>query len=147
MNDYVKKLIIAKNSIAPIITENTQTKQPGIYLFERTDENGVTFSTAVKQRTFFSGSLAIGTDTNALTFQCESENSRVTKIRTGGRSASLNIVLWRSWTNGNSTGFWNRCDKANRPTMSLMEAKQMESRTSKRAKRPVDIGMAWKSAK
>ena len=43
MNDYVKKLIIAKNSIAPIITENEQTKQPGIYLFERTDENGVTF--------------------------------------------------------------------------------------------------------
>ena len=43
MNDYVKKLIIAKKSIAPIITENAQTKQPGIYLFERTDENGVTF--------------------------------------------------------------------------------------------------------
>ena len=43
MNDYVKKLIIAKNSIAPIITENAQTKRPGIYLFERTDENGVTF--------------------------------------------------------------------------------------------------------
>ena len=42
MNDYVKKLIIAKKSIAPIITENAQTKQPGIYLFERTDENGVT---------------------------------------------------------------------------------------------------------
>lgn len=43
MNDYVKKIIIAKKSIAPIITENAQTKQPGIYLFERTDENGVTF--------------------------------------------------------------------------------------------------------
>lgn len=43
MNEYVKKLIIAKKSIAPIITENAQTKQPGIYLFERTDENGVTF--------------------------------------------------------------------------------------------------------
>ena len=43
MNDYVKKLIIAKKSIAPIITESIQTKQPGIYLFERTDENGVTF--------------------------------------------------------------------------------------------------------
>ena len=43
MDDYVKKLIIAKKSIAPIITENAQTKQPGIYLFERTDENGVTF--------------------------------------------------------------------------------------------------------
>ena len=43
MNDYVKKLIIAKKSIAPIITENAQTKQPGIYLFERTDEKGVTF--------------------------------------------------------------------------------------------------------
>lgn len=43
VNDYVKKLIIAKKSIAPIITENIQTKQPGIYLFERTDENGVTF--------------------------------------------------------------------------------------------------------
>ena len=43
MNDYVKKLIIAKKSITPIITENAQTKQPGIYLFERTDENGVTF--------------------------------------------------------------------------------------------------------
>lgn len=43
MNDYVKKIIIAKKSIAPIITESIQTKQPGIYLFERTDENGVTF--------------------------------------------------------------------------------------------------------
>lgn len=43
MNEYVKKLIIAKKSIAPIITESVQTKQPGIYLFERTDENGVTF--------------------------------------------------------------------------------------------------------
>ena len=43
MNDYVKKLIIAKKNIAPIITESIQTKQPGIYLFERTDENGVTF--------------------------------------------------------------------------------------------------------
>lgn len=43
MNDYVKKLIIAKKSIAPIITESTQTTQPGIYLLERTDENGVTF--------------------------------------------------------------------------------------------------------
>lgn len=43
MNDYVKKLIIAKKSIAPIISESIQTKQPGIYLFERTDENGVTF--------------------------------------------------------------------------------------------------------
>ena len=43
MNDYVKKLIIAKKSIAPIITENAQTKESGIYLFERTDENGVTF--------------------------------------------------------------------------------------------------------
>lgn len=35
-NEYVKKLIIAKKSIAPIITESKQTKQPGIYLFERT---------------------------------------------------------------------------------------------------------------
>ena len=43
MNDYVKKLIIAKKSIAPIIAESAQTKQPGIYLFERTDENGVVF--------------------------------------------------------------------------------------------------------
>ena len=43
MNEYVKKLIIAKKNIAPIITESIQTKQPGIYLFERTDENGVTF--------------------------------------------------------------------------------------------------------
>lgn len=43
MNDYVKKLIIAKKSIAPIITESAQTKQPGIYLFERADENGVVF--------------------------------------------------------------------------------------------------------
>lgn len=44
MNEqYVKKLIRAKKCIAPIIKESAQTKQSGIYLFERTDENGVVF--------------------------------------------------------------------------------------------------------
>lgn len=43
MNEYIRKRLIAKKMIAPIIVENWQTMQSGIYLFERTDENGVTF--------------------------------------------------------------------------------------------------------
>ena len=43
MNEYVRKKIIATKAVAPIIKENAQTKQSGIYLFERTDENGITF--------------------------------------------------------------------------------------------------------
>ena len=43
MNEFVKKKIIATKCIAPIINENEETKRPGIYLFERTDENGITF--------------------------------------------------------------------------------------------------------
>jgi hypothetical protein len=43
MNEYVRKKIIATKAVAPIIKENTETKQSGIYLFERTDENGITF--------------------------------------------------------------------------------------------------------
>lgn len=41
MNEYIKKIIIAKKCVAPIITENAQTTQSGIYLFERTDEAGI----------------------------------------------------------------------------------------------------------
>ena len=43
MNEYVRKKIVAIKSVAPIIKENKETKQSGIYLFERTDENGITF--------------------------------------------------------------------------------------------------------
>lgn len=43
MNEYIRKTIIARNFIKPIIKENQQTKQSGIYLFERTDEKGITF--------------------------------------------------------------------------------------------------------
>lgn len=43
MNEYVRKKIIAAKQLAPIIKENKETKQSGIYLFERTDENGITF--------------------------------------------------------------------------------------------------------
>lgn len=41
--NYKQKYIIAKNSIKPIITEDKQTKSSGIYLFERIDEDGITF--------------------------------------------------------------------------------------------------------
>lgn len=43
MNEYIKKRIIAEKCIAPIIQKNRQTTQSGIYLYERTDENGVVF--------------------------------------------------------------------------------------------------------
>ena len=43
MNDYMRKRIIAEKCIAPIIQKNRQTTQSGIYLYERTDENGVVF--------------------------------------------------------------------------------------------------------
>lgn len=43
MNEYVRKKIIATKAVAPIIKETKETKQSGIYLFERTDENGITF--------------------------------------------------------------------------------------------------------
>ena len=43
MNEYIRKKIIATKAVAPIIKENAETKQSGIYLFERTDENGITF--------------------------------------------------------------------------------------------------------
>lgn len=42
MNEYIKKLLVAKKCIAPIITDTPQTNQSGIYLFERTDEAGIT---------------------------------------------------------------------------------------------------------
>lgn len=43
MNEYIRKKIIATKAVAPIIKEKAETKQSGIYLFERTDENGITF--------------------------------------------------------------------------------------------------------
>ena len=36
-------MIIAKQCIKPIILESKETKQSGIYLFERTDEDGITY--------------------------------------------------------------------------------------------------------
>lgn len=41
--DFKTKLIEAKKSISPILKENAETKRPGIYLFERIDEEGITF--------------------------------------------------------------------------------------------------------
>lgn len=43
MNEYLRKKIIAQKMIAPIITENRQTTSSGIYLYERTDEKGITY--------------------------------------------------------------------------------------------------------
>lgn len=43
MNEYIKKKIIATKMIAPIIKETPQTKKSGIYLYERTDEQGITY--------------------------------------------------------------------------------------------------------
>ena len=43
MNKFIEKQIIAKKMIAPIIQENEKTKGAGIYLYERTDEKGVTY--------------------------------------------------------------------------------------------------------
>lgn len=43
MNEFIKKQIIAKKMIAPIIKETPQTRKSGIYLYERTDENGITY--------------------------------------------------------------------------------------------------------
>lgn len=40
---YYQKVIIAKKMIYPIIQETSETVRAGIYLFERTDENGITF--------------------------------------------------------------------------------------------------------
>lgn len=43
MQDWIKKRIIAKKCIEPVIQENSQTKRSGIYLYTRTDEFGVTW--------------------------------------------------------------------------------------------------------
>lgn len=43
MNEYIKKKIRASNILKPFITENAETKQSGIYEFERRDEKGVEF--------------------------------------------------------------------------------------------------------
>lgn len=43
MNEFIKKQIIAKKMIAPIIKETPQTRKSGIYLYERTDEKGITY--------------------------------------------------------------------------------------------------------
>ena len=41
--NYYQKVIVAKKMIYPIIQETKETVRAGIYLFERTDENGITF--------------------------------------------------------------------------------------------------------
>lgn len=43
MNEYIKKKIVAQKMIEPIIKENRETRQSGIYLYERTDEKGITY--------------------------------------------------------------------------------------------------------
>lgn len=44
MNDYVKKMLIAKRKLEAIgFTETAETKQSGIYLYERADESGIRF--------------------------------------------------------------------------------------------------------
>lgn len=43
MNNFIQKQIVAKKMISPIIKENSQTKKSGIYLYERTDEKGITY--------------------------------------------------------------------------------------------------------
>lgn len=43
MNEFIKKQIIAKKMILPIIKETPQTRKSGIYLYERTDEKGITY--------------------------------------------------------------------------------------------------------
>lgn len=43
MNNFVKKKMIAKNILKPILQETYQTHRSGIYLWERTDEQGITF--------------------------------------------------------------------------------------------------------
>lgn len=41
MTEWVKKLSEAKKAIEPILQDTPQAHQSGIYLFERTDENGI----------------------------------------------------------------------------------------------------------
>lgn len=53
MNEYIKNRIKAKKSIEPIIKENKQTKQSGIYLYERTDEFGITYFYCGKAKNIF----------------------------------------------------------------------------------------------
>ena len=43
MNKFIQKQIVAKKMIAPIIIENLQTRKSGIYLYERTDDKGITY--------------------------------------------------------------------------------------------------------
>ena len=43
MNEYIKKKLVAEKMIAPIIKENSQTRKSGIYLYERTDDKGITY--------------------------------------------------------------------------------------------------------
>ncbi len=43
MNEWVKKQIIAKKAIAPILQDTAEAHSSGIYLFERTDENGISW--------------------------------------------------------------------------------------------------------
>lgn len=43
MNKFIQKQIVAKKMLKPIIQENEQTKKSGIYLYERTDEKGITY--------------------------------------------------------------------------------------------------------
>ena len=43
MNEYIKKKILAKKNISQIIKETPETTGSGIYLYERTDEKGITY--------------------------------------------------------------------------------------------------------
>jgi len=43
MNEYIKKRIIAKNMLAPVVNENPSTTKSGIYLWHRTDEYGINY--------------------------------------------------------------------------------------------------------
>lgn len=43
MNEFIKKKIIAEKAINPIIQRSSQTERSGIYLYERTDECGITY--------------------------------------------------------------------------------------------------------
>lgn len=43
MNEYIRKKLVAKKMIEPIIKENHQTTKSGIYLYERTDEKGISY--------------------------------------------------------------------------------------------------------
>lgn len=43
MNNYIQKKLVAEKMISPIIKENRDTIKSGIYLYERTDEKGITY--------------------------------------------------------------------------------------------------------